>query len=106
MAEEHCITLSDVEKLLEEEGKKRELSNDQRLALDHAQKLSKLDLDKARELKEELLKLDFINEQLACKLVDLLPSHSDDIRVLFSKERLVLDKKYIEQILKVVEKYQ
>ncbi len=105
MTEEHCESLAEVKSLLEEEGKKRDLTNDQKLALDHAQKLSKLDLDKAKELKEELLKLDFINEQLACKLVDLLPTHSDDIRVLFSKERLVLDKKYIEQILKVVEKY-
>ena len=106
MAEEHCVTLAEVESLLAEEGKKRELSNDQRLALDHAQKLKKLDLEKAKELKDELIKLGVVNEQLACKLVDLLPTHSDDIRVLFSKERLVLDKKYIEQILKVVEKYQ
>jgi len=106
MPDERCITLAEIKAMLEEENAKRELTNDQKLAMEHAQKLSKLSAEKARELKEELVQLSFVSEAIACKLVDLLPSHSDDVRVLFAKERLVLDKKYIDQILKIVEKYQ
>ncbi len=106
MPDERYVTLAEVKDMLEEENAKRELSNDQKLAMEHAQKISKLDSKKAEQLKEELLKLGFISEAIACKLVDLLPSHSDDVRVLFAKERSVLEKKYIDQILKVVEKYQ
>jgi DNA-directed RNA polymerase subunit F len=49
--------------------------------------------------------LGFISEPLCVKIADLLPTHSEDVRVLFSKERMVLEKKNIEQILSTVEKY-
>lgn len=106
MPEERYVTLSEVKQLLEESGESRELSPDQKLAQDHAQKVARLSLEKARELQAELLKLGFISEALSIKIVDLLPTHADDVRVLFSKERMVLEKKYIEQILSTVQKYQ
>ncbi len=105
MSDERYVTLAEVKEMLEEENATRELSNDQKLAMEHAQKISKLEPKEAKKLKDELTKLDLVSEAMACKLVDILPSHSDDVRVLFAKERLVLEKKYIDQILKIVEKY-
>jgi DNA-directed RNA polymerase subunit F len=105
MAEERYVTLPEVKQLLEKEAAARELSADQKLALDHANKISKLELDQAKALQAELSKLGFVSEALCAKIVDLMPTHSDDIRVIFSKERMVLDKKYIEQILSTVAKY-
>lgn len=106
MPEDHYVTLAEVKQLLDEAGEARELSPDQKLAQDHAQKISRLDPDKAQQLRDELLKLGFISEALSVKIVDILPTHADDVRVLFSKERMVLEKKYIEQILSAVQKYQ
>ncbi len=91
--------------MLETETEKRELTQDQKLALEHAQKVAKLSLDKAREMQAELHGLGFVPDALSVKIVDLMPSHIDDVRVLFAKERMVLEKKYIEQILSTVEKY-
>jgi DNA-directed RNA polymerase subunit F len=105
MPEERYVTLSEVKQLLEEAGTSRELTADQKLAFDHAQKVAKLSLEDAKKLQGELAKLGFISDALCSKIVDLLPTHADDIRVLFSKERMVLDKKYIEQILSTVQKY-
>ncbi|WP_019177955.1 RNA polymerase Rpb4 family protein [Methanomassiliicoccus luminyensis] len=106
MPEERYVSLSEVKHILDEAGESRELSPDQRLAQDHAQKVARLSLEDARKLQAELQKLGFISEALSVKIVDLMPTHADDVRVLFSKERMVLEKKYIEQILSTVQKYQ
>lgn len=105
MSDERPVTLSEVKQLLEDASKIRELNPDQKLAFDHSQKVAKLTPEKAIALKAELAKLGFISEALCTKIADLLPAHSEDIRVLFSKERMVLEKKNIEQILSTVEKY-
>lgn len=105
MSDERCVTLSEVKELLDSESKARELSNEQKLAFDHAQRLSKLPLAKAEALFKELKALDFLSDTIACKIVDILPSHPDDVRILFAKERSILEKKQVDQILKVVEKY-
>jgi DNA-directed RNA polymerase subunit F len=105
MADERFVTLAEVEELLMEESKLRELSSEQKLALDHATRLKKLPAEKAKALQGELEQIDFVSPAIACKLVDILPTHPDDVRILFTKERLILEKKHIEQILKVVEKY-
>lgn len=106
MPEERYVTLSEVKEILENAGSKRELSADQKLALDHASKCAKLSSDKAKELQAELQKLGFVSDALCAKIADILPTHPDDIRVLFSKERMVLEKKFVEEILSTVRKYQ
>ena len=105
MPEERYVTLPEVKQLLDEAGQTRELTADQKLALDHAQKVAKLSLEKAQELQAELAKLGFVSDALCAKIADLLPAYSDEVRVLFSKERMVLEKKYIEQIISTVQKY-
>jgi|ADurb_Met_01_Slu_FD_contig_81_501698_length_2219_multi_5_in_0_out_0_3 DNA-directed RNA polymerase subunit F len=105
MPEERYVTLAEVKQLLEEASEGRELTPDQKLAMDHAQKVAALTPGKARELQADLKKLGFVSDALCAKIADVLPTHSDDVRVLFSKERMVLDKKNIELILSTVEKY-
>jgi DNA-directed RNA polymerase subunit F len=105
MAEERYVTLAEVKQLIDTEAQARELAADQKLALDHATKVSKLEVSEAKKLQAELSQLGFVSDALCSKIVDFMPTHSDDIRVLFSKERMVLDKKYIEQILSTVAKY-
>ncbi|MDW5562194.1 MAG: RNA polymerase Rpb4 family protein [Methanomassiliicoccus sp.] len=105
MPEERYVTLSEVKQLLEEASQTRELTPDQKLALDHAQKVAVLPPEKANELQAELGKLGFVSDALCAKIADVLPVHSDDVRVLFSKERMVLEKKNIELILSTVQKY-
>ena len=105
MSEERYVTLSEVEHMLTEESKERELTSEQKLAKDHGDKITKLPLEKAQKLFKELKGLDFISDAIATKIVDVLPTHNDDVRILFAKERSILEKKHIDQILKIVEKY-
>jgi len=105
MSEERYVTLAEVRSIMEAQSGHRELTQEQRIALDHAKKLAKLPVEKAVELQKELSNIGFISDLMACKIVDILPTHPDDVRVLFAKERLILEKEHIDQILEAVKKY-
>jgi DNA-directed RNA polymerase subunit F len=46
-----------------------------------------------------------VSEINAVKIADIMPSTADDVRLIFSKERASVEKKDIEKILSVVQKY-
>lgn len=105
MSDERVVSLAEVKEILEEEGKGRELSSEQKIALDHASKTSKLTKEQADKLHGELRGLEFVSDGVAWKIVDLLPAHPEDVRVLFAKERLILDKKQTDAIIAAVKKF-
>lgn len=105
MSAERYVSLAEVKDLLLQESEDRELNNDQKVSLEHAKMLAKVSKDKADEMMEELRKLDFVSDAMACKIADIVPLYPEDIRVLFAKERLILEKSHVDQILETVEKY-
>ncbi len=105
MSPDRYVPLSETLEMLEAESENRELNTDQKIALDHAQKLARLPIKKARELQEELSSFEFVSDAMACKIVDILPTHPDDIRILFAKERLILEKEHVDQILEAVQEH-
>ena len=109
MSKDHYVTLTEIKEMLEAEAESREFTPEQKLALEHA-KGTKISAKEARELKGKLLELEFVAdlnnaEAVAVKITDLLPTHFDDVRLIFQKERRVLDKKQGEQIIKLVNEY-
>jgi DNA-directed RNA polymerase subunit F len=106
MSPDRYVPLAKAQEIIEGESEQRELNTDQKIALDHSQKLAKLSVEKAAELQEALSRLDFVSDAMACKIVDITPSHPDDVRILFAKERLILEKEHIDQILEVVQEHQ
>jgi len=106
MSNERPVTLAEVKEILEEEQKLRpELGPEQKVSLDHVTRLIKLSANDARKLFKELRSLEFVSENVAVKIVDTLPAYPEDVRALFAKERLILDKKQIDQLLGAVKKY-
>lgn len=100
------VSVPEVKEILEEESKLRELSTEQKYALEHAQKFSRIDSKKSRKLINELMKeIEVLNEPLAAKLADLMPNEAEDIKIVFAKERANIQKKDIEKILDIVGKY-
>lgn len=98
-------SLSDVKVLLESENEKRPLSYEQRLALEHSQLFAKINPEDAKTLFEELTKLERVNDVNAQKIVDILPTHIDDLTTIFSKERFNLETEEVDRILEIVAKY-
>jgi DNA-directed RNA polymerase subunit F len=100
------VTISEVKNILKKIEKQRpELTYEQRIALEHSNKFSKLTNQKSKELIKDLIKLEFIEEIHAYKIVDLIPKSSEDIKTIFAKERLNLDENKIKEIIKLINKY-
>ncbi len=105
MAASRYVTLAEVKQLLSKEEKNRTLANEQKVAYEHAQKFAKLDIESVKKLHKELEEIGVASEQNIAKIIDLLPSVPEDVRLIFSKERLTPEKKQIEQIIEAVRKY-
>lgn len=103
------VTLSEVKALLEREQTSRgpeNLSYEQKLALDHAEHFAKLPKDRSKELVGKLLGLGGrLNEYYAYRIADILPSHADDVKAIFARERSVPDNDEIEKVLATVREY-
>jgi DNA-directed RNA polymerase subunit F len=101
----HYLTLAEVRDLLTEEHEKRELVASQKNAMGHAMAVCELSAKDARKLVEEISAIDGISEYAAVKVADLLPKYPEDVRAIFSKERIAIDPKTINLIIEVVSKY-
>ena len=100
------VSISEVKNILKKvEKDRKELLYEQKIALEHAHKFSKLSVKKTEGLIKELLKLEFLHEIHAYKIADILPSTDDDVKTIFAKERITLSENDIKKILDLVEKY-
>lgn len=103
----HLVTLSEVKDLLErEQSGRQDLSYEQKLALDHATHFVRLPAERARELADKLLALGGrVNEYYAHRLADILPTHADDVKAVFARDRSAPEDAEIERILTTVRDY-
>lgn len=99
------VPLSEVKNLLKKMQKDRELSREQNITLEYAEKVVKLSALKTRKLMKELMDLGRINEIQACKLADLLPESEEEVTAIFSKESYSPSSEQIKSILDIISKY-
>ncbi len=105
---EQYVTLAEVRDLIEAEAEIRgydELPQSQKAALDHARTVCSISLDQANAIIDEVKQIDVVSDSVALKIADLLPRYSEDVRAIFSKERVTLEPAQIQQILDIVEKH-
>jgi DNA-directed RNA polymerase subunit F len=87
------------------ENEKRELLPSQKAAMNHAGSVSPLSKEQAEEMVAKLCELDFVTTPVAYKIADLRPKYSNDVRAIFSKERVTLDGDMIQSVLDIVSSY-
>jgi DNA-directed RNA polymerase subunit F len=102
---EQYVTLAEIRDLLDEENLKRELLGSQKAAMEHARIVSTLTVDQAQALVAEVKTIEGVTEYAAVKIADLLPQYPEDVRAIFSKERVTLDAPTISKIIEAVGKY-
>ena len=105
---EQYVTLAEVRELLEAEAEIRGYDNllqSQKAALDHAQTVCSISLDQANAIIDEVKQIDIVSDAVALKIADLLPRYPEDVRAIFSKERVTLEPQQIQQIIDIVEKH-
>ncbi|MGD2250037.1 MAG: RNA polymerase Rpb4 family protein [Candidatus Methanofastidiosia archaeon] len=102
--DQNPVTLAEVRAILSLRQKGGELLYEQSIALDHANKFSKLKTESAQAAVDELLALG-IKEDTIYKLVDIYPRNQREVQMLFSKERFTSDKETLETIVSILEKH-
>ena len=99
------VPLSEVKNLLKKLQKDRELTREQNISLEYAERVVSLPHNKTQKLIKELLDLDRINEPQACKIADLLPTSEEEVISIFSKESYTPSKEQITKILDILMEY-
>ncbi len=93
-----------------EEGKgeeyEEEIRYERRKAFEHTTKFAKLGAKESRALINELLGLAKMKEEIAVRIVDLMPGSKNEVRAIYAKERFTLTEENIEKILDCVAKYE
>lgn len=96
------IPLTTVKEMLAAEATRRTLPREATLALQHAETFVRLTPEATQKLITDLRELPFVDATLAVKLADVLPQYPEEIRLLFSKERVVLDETQLGRLLEIL----
>lgn len=78
------------------------MSYELRKSIEHANHLSKTPADKAKALLDELLKLEKMKEEIAFRIVNLMPRTRDELRAIYAKERFTLTPEELDEIIDLV----
>lgn len=111
IVDEEYLTVSEVKSLLQEveadraADEERELRYELARAIEHVNRFAVLTPEESRELAEELLELEKVDEETAFKVANLLPQSRDELRAVFAQQRYALDGDELDEILNVVAKY-
>lgn len=102
--EERPITTAEARALLQ--VSEAELDQFQRRTLDYAEKFSKIDAQRARELVDSLIASFSLEEERAVQVVNCMPSSIEELRVFFTggKRRLVTTQQ-LNDILALLDRY-
>ncbi|KTG08651.1 DNA-directed RNA polymerase subunit F [Haloprofundus marisrubri] len=109
--DEEYLTISEVKPLLQDveaeraADEERELRYELARSIEHVNRFAVLDPEESRELVDELLELEKVDEQTAFKIADLLPQDRNELRALYAQQRYALSGDELDAILDVVAKY-
>ena len=102
---ERFVTLAEAKKILEAKAKEKELGYEQKNALEHLRKFSKVNEKTANEMTGELKKIEKLRDRHIVAIVNMLPSDLDELRLLFTNEVVTLSEEDKKKIISIVKKF-
>jgi DNA-directed RNA polymerase subunit F len=108
--EEH-LTVAETKEILEEIEVERAADDDREMryelarAIEHVNRFAVLSPEESRELVEELLDIEKVDEKTAHKIADLRPLDRSELRAVYAQERYSLSGEELDEILNVVKRY-
>ncbi len=93
-------TLLSIEARRLDEGE--EMSYELRKSIEHANLLAKTSADNARNLVEELVKLEKMKPDIAYRIANVMPRTRDELRAIYAKERFTLSGEELDEIIDLV----
>ena len=99
------VSMAEAKDILSNREKKKELSYEQKLALEHLNKFTKLKPEEAKKLLEELSGVLRMSQETVIQILNFLPKTPDELRMIFSREKFSLKEDEINKILEIIKKY-
>ena len=103
--DEKFVTWSDAKKVLEKKAKEKELGYEQKNALEHLRKFSKLTQKAIDAMLSDLDKIDRLKDKHKVAIIDMLPSDDEELRMLFSNEIVTVSDEDKKRIISIVKKH-
>ena len=105
--EERMILWAEAKKLLDakEKESQEDIGYEQKNALEHLRKFSKLSENKAKDMLAELGKIERLKERQKINIVNTLPADMDDLKVLFANEVVSWSDEDKKKVLSIVKKF-
>ena len=102
---ETFIPIAKVEDILK---KVKDRNYEQKIAYEHVKKFSKIKLENAERIIEELLKLEMrkLKEHQIIKIVDLMPKNIEELKVILEKSQMPFKDEELEKIIEIVKKHE
>ena len=94
-----------VKEVLEEFSEDNELNYEQNVTLNHLARFKRYSLEDTEEILEKLQSEFNLRPKVAVHIVDLVPQDLADLRLIFAKEPMQIDKEEMEKILELLEQY-
>ncbi len=102
---EKLVSWAEAKKTLEKKAKEKELGYEQKNALEHLRKFSKLNEKAKNDMVEELKKIEKLRERHIVSIVNMLPQNMDELRLLFANEIVTVSDDDKKKILSIVKKF-
>lgn len=102
---EDLIGNSEAKEILSRRSKEVELGYEQKNALEHLKKYTKLNTKKFQNLMKELKKIERLREREIILICNLLPMDKDDLKVILHKDYTNFTEDEIKLILETVKKF-
>jgi DNA-directed RNA polymerase subunit F len=99
------VSLAEIKEMLMKLGKKRELTREQRIAMEHSEKVVEISAKQTKELIKRLSKVKGVNEIQAYKIADLLPRNEELLLAIFAKETISPSGDDRKKILEMIREY-
>ena len=100
------ITGVEVKETLEEFSQNYELNYEQNVTLNHLARFPRFSLEDTEKIIDELENNIGLRHKVAVHIVDLIPQDLSDLRLIFAKEPMQVDKEKMQDILDILDQYE
>ncbi len=99
------ISSTEVKEVLEDFSQNNELNYEQNITLNHLARFKRYSLEDSEEIIKKLQDDFDLKDKVAVRIVDLAPKDLADLRLIFAKEAMKIEKSDMEKILELLEQY-
>jgi DNA-directed RNA polymerase subunit F len=99
------VGMPEAREIMSSREKGKELSYEQKLAMEHLNKFTKLSAADAKKFLDELSVVLRMSEETKIQILNLLPKTPEELRMIFTRENFSLKDNEIKKILEIVKKY-